>query len=183
MKLIYLTLFSIIITTYCTNICPLEPQIEKLITLSFDPFRKLGGINHDMIMKAAEYSYTCLVTIHNHKIKSKCLPNDLKCFFKPVALTLPDMEFVINLADEPRVFNGNCTSPDQDWRYCACSPDFVKPTLPGHGVFLEKGGWRPHYEKVPVFSPTTIPNCFIDIVIVSYLHVEMTLNFLRKPWK
>ncbi len=52
--------------------------------------------------------------------------------FNRIVDRLPDMMFIVNLLDEPRVFKNNC-SDKVDWRICACGENY---TYNGHGLFL-----------------------------------------------
>ena len=53
---------------------------------------------------------------------------------------------------------------DEDWRDCACDKGFK---IPEHGMFIQSGNWFPIREKVPIFSPGSVPECFLDIVYPS----------------
>lgn len=85
-----------------------------------------------MVRKAAEIKDTFLIKIKSHRVISKDLHFLYRRFFSSIAPYLPDMEFVINWSDHPRILKHKCR-PDQKWTECACDAGFK---LPPHGLFL-----------------------------------------------
>lgn len=83
------------------------------------------------------------------------------------------------MLDEPRVLKNPC-KPDEDWRNCACDQHFIKPN---HGFFILPDTWMPIYEHVPIFSPGVISDCFVDILMPSYLHLEWKPSKALVSWK
>ena len=82
---------------------------------------------------------------------------------------LPDVEFYVNVYDEPRVLKRKC-KPDKNWAKCACDPGYqIQP----HAIFVKPCNWPVIYDEiVPIFSPGTIPECFADILVPSPRHVK-----------
>ena len=89
------------------------------------------------------------------------------------------MEFPINSLDVPRVLKNNC-KPEDDWKKCSCDKDF---SIPSHGFFLKPCTWKPIYEKVPLFSFGTLPQCFSDMLIPSPSHLKGLKAFQTPPWE
>ena len=100
-------------------------------------------------------------------------------FFDKLAPELPDLEFVWNMLDEPRVFKNFCAN-FTNWHTCACDKKF-SDNLP-HGFLLREpvsshvmtkdNKWTPTNELMPIFSAGTITDCFNDILIPSHLHMS-----------
>jgi hypothetical protein len=70
--------------------------------------------------------------------------------------------------DPPRIVKNKCEEFG-DPRECACDKNYTKPN---HGFFLARQNWTPIFIKFPLFGPTTIPECFLDIVIPSEYHFQ-----------
>ena len=177
LQLTILVMVVVMVISSPRHTCELSSFPARRIQEGLAPFRT--GIDATMLDYAASSPNTCLVVIKNREVVSKCLFAGWQCFIKSIAWHLPDMIFVVNLYDEPRVFKNHCTK-EEDWRECACDKDYERPD---HGLFIKPGNWKPIYESVPVFSPGSISSCFSDIIIPSHLHMSTPLIESPIPWK
>ena len=85
-------------------------------------------------------------------------------YFSDLAQYLPDMEFVVNVYDEPRILKRKC-APDKNWAKCACDKGYeIQP----HVIFVKPCNWPVVYDDIlPIFSSGTIPECFADFLVPS----------------
>lgn len=113
--------------------------------------------------------------IRNHTVEENCLLKKHKCFLRSVARNVPDLEFVLNYDDRPRVYKHNCEKPE-DYPKCACDSNF---TVPPHAIFIQTPGYLMN-DKVPIFSQCTISECYLDILFPAYLHFDY--NFRKHNW-
>lgn len=90
------------------------------------------------------------------------------------------MDFVINHLDEPRVLKRAC-QPDEDWKTCACDDGYV-PDI-AHGFFIMPEHNLPIKELLPIFSGCSISQCFADILMPSFYHLQFGDHRpQRTPW-
>ena len=101
--------------------CHPDPYLQNKLDQLLKPFS--NGITSEMIDKLAAYPRTCLVEIKDKKLVSACVDNLYQHFFCRIAEHLPDMKFVINQIDEPRVFKNKCEE-GQNWMKCACDEEY-----------------------------------------------------------
>ena len=123
----------------------------------------------------------CNVKIEKGVLDAKCLPSYWVPLFKDFPASLPDMQFLVNKLNEPRVFKNNCTK-DENWRECACDKG---QKLPNHGFFIRTSSLIPIYEPVPIFSVSSYRPCFLDIIIPASYHIEDRLIHTENlvPWE
>ena len=119
-----------------------------------------------MINKAKTADYGCILTIKNHTISEKgCIFEEniygyvlIQNYMEDLAKELPDMEFTINIYDNPFVLKHRCIKPinklPPDGDSCFCD-SFYKRT--GHNYFITQFDRTALYEKVPLFSNNKIP--------------------------
>lgn len=137
------------------------------------------GITNSMVDRAVKYSNMIKVTFNNGQITtSKKFPTKLLLLLREIAPEIPNLSFAYNYIDEPRVLKGDCEK-SADWKRCACDANF---TDFNHGYFIRPCNWQPIYEKVPVLSAASIPQCYLDIIIPSRYHVGDHLLMKQVPW-
>ena len=158
-------LFCLSVLPICRG-CALNPQYTERIARDLSAFK--DGITPEMIRTAKAYPHTCPVMVKEHQIISNCLSASQRKLLSSIAQYLPNMEFVLNELDEPRIMKNRCPT-DAEWQSCACDRDYQ---IPAHGFFLKPATWSPIHEKVPIFSSGTIASCFSDILMPSSLHLE-----------
>ncbi len=112
--------------------------------------------------------------------------NLFRCFFQEVVKYLPDMTFMLNVRDEPRILKHNCGKesvlPNDT---CYCDPGYSHPQ---HGFFMKPKSWYVTQRLLPIFSSSKIPECFSDILVPSPFHANTDKsNFVLDenilPWK
>ena len=136
-----------------------------------------------MIKKAKQFDYSFKFKNKDHVMTEADL--DLrpkyKQFFINLAPYLPDMEFVVNLNDEPRVLKRQECRAEKDWVKCSCDKDYE---VPAHGAFLKPCIWKAIYEKAPIFSAAVLPECFADILVPSNFHIRHEYFKIKDlvPW-
>lgn len=158
--------------------CPIDSSFYERIDIDLKPFS--DGITRDMIETLKKSPYTCSVVIDNHQVISPCLYHPQMMFFSQIAKDLPNMEFVLNTLDEPRIFKNDCS--DSNWENCACDSNF---NYTGHGFFVSPATWAPiQKKKLPIFSSGTLPQCFNDILMPSHLHMQASSGYSSNelPW-
>ena len=78
------------------------------------------------------------------------------------------MTFVKTRSDGPQVHKNKC-SKVMNFLDCACDKEY-KPEP--HGYFLNGNQAGPSKFYSLVFGAATIPECFVDILVPSYYHLE-----------
>ena len=71
------------------------------------------------------------------------------------------MEFVVNSGTQPRVLKYNNLKGGMK-EELLCDRGFEKPK---HGLFTQPCSWSPVNELIPIFGPSKVPECFIDILL------------------
>jgi hypothetical protein len=96
--------------------------------------------------------------------------NLFRCFFQEVVKYLPDLTFMLNVRDEPRiqstVAKRKQLNPMIDT--CYCDPGYSHPK---HSFFTKPKSWYMAQRLLPDFSSSKIPECFSDILVPSPYHV------------
>jgi hypothetical protein len=72
-----------------------------------------------MIDKAKEGPLLCPIVIKKHRVISKCMLKQHNCFMRAIAKHLPNLEFVLNYDDRPRVYKNRCDG-ESEYLKCAC---------------------------------------------------------------
>jgi hypothetical protein len=172
--------------------CMLE-EYDK-IEQDLKPFRA-AGITRDMIREAAQQEEIALFRIRNGTVTYTVM-NSNRTGEDPAAVTyhtvlstvsqrLPDMDFAVNCADEPRVLVGEGTASDRLARTCdgrGAHPAARFAHL--HGYFI--CGWQPLVGRLlPVFSQSKIDGCFADITVPSWMNagVQPASQDDLPPWE
>jgi hypothetical protein len=127
-----------------------------------------------MIDKLKSGPLLCLVTIKDHQVVSDCMEKQHDCFMRSIAKHLPNLEFVLNYDDRPRVDKHQC-GPNIPWSQCACDSNYSHPA---HASFIQSAS-NLFNEKLPLFSQATIPDCFLDILFPSFLHFDYRYRIHR----
>ncbi|KAK9840812.1 hypothetical protein WJX81_006676 [Elliptochloris bilobata] len=96
----------------------------------------------------------------------------------PIASRLPDMDFVVNLNDEPRVLPGG-NLEDILQSPCVNASAALKRYAPLHGFFT--AGWQALVDELlPVFSQSKV-DCFADITVPSWTNYDVTNDEADAP--
>ena len=172
-----LIMIVLVLLMAVANGCKLDSAALNRITQDLSVFNE--GITPEMMQTAKETPFTCIVIIQNHTLKeNSCLLRSQQCLLSTIARQLPDLEFVVNKLDQPRVFKNPC-EVSQKWTDCACDKGYI---LPNHGFFFNSNYYLGVKEKAPIFSPGTVSSCFSDILMPSHLHLQA--HYTRKfiPW-
>jgi len=197
--------------------CILEQydQIERDLA----PFRALpaqrGGrtITRGMLAAAAELEQTAVFSIRNGTVSSSAdsagyAVSAYLAVLAPLAPRLPDLDFVINVNDEPRVLPGGDLQEILQSPCIQASPELAHDA-PLHGFFT--AGWQvtgrpPHArgpprmrrpapgtsasaqalvgELLPVFSQTKVGGCFADIMVPSWTNYDVAADPPpAEPWE
>ena len=140
--------------------CSLDVAFESQIAKDLAPFRL--GISPSMVETAKEQRGVNIVKISNHaaEVSGPGMSEEQRSFFQDVARYLPDMEFVVNPGTQPRALKYNYLKGGIKEEFL-CDRSFERPK---HGFFIKPCRWNPVHEFVPVFSPSKVPECFLDIL-------------------
>lgn len=118
-----LIMIVLVLLMVVANGCKLDYAALNRITQDLSAFKE--GITIEMMQTAKQTPFTCTVIIKNHTFKeNNCLLRSQQCLFATIAGQLPDIEFVVNKLDEPRVFKHTC-QVGQKWTDCACDEGYV----------------------------------------------------------
>ncbi|EIE18580.1 hypothetical protein COCSUDRAFT_45356 [Coccomyxa subellipsoidea C-169] len=132
--------------------------LEKYDRIEEDlrPFRKTG-ITAAMVREAAQLEHVALFQIRGGQVISG------------LAGALPDMDFVVNCIDEPRVLLGEGTAAERMHTSCRGASQDTVQLWHQHGYFV--GGWQPLVGSLlPVLSQSKINGCFQDITIPTWMN-------------
>lgn len=136
-----------------------------------------GSSSAAMVWEAAQLANTSLFSVRAGRVRAAGAPNSAVAaaylgVLQGLAPHLPDMDFVVNLYDEPRVMLGEGPAADRIATACRGLPEEAAAQLRAHGFFIA-GRQALTGRALPVLSQSKVPGCFLDITVPSWTYADV----------
>jgi hypothetical protein len=159
--------------------CSLNEDYYARIKRELNVFRENGGIMREDFEKVKKLRSVQIFQIQNGKLMNQG-DSAYHKFLRTIAYVLPDMEFVINMLDEPRIARSSrlregmieLYSGDNARRFLndTCPSRLMETHGSTHGFFTSTTSFSVLFDRrpLPLFSQATIEDCFLDITFPSH---------------